>query len=167
VIASSNSAPVEDWLVSLLRGNPGSKVEALRPLLQLMAAGASAQVAADDLETIATWLQGVARDNQSTAMTTLVALDDMVQSDSNGTVVQILRNLVAPGPAAGGEAPVAVFADTFGDTASIDTGNACAMREVITVPILEHVVISLSEFLLDDVNGIASIWKLIGTLAPH
>jgi hypothetical protein len=63
--------------------------------------------------------------------------------------------------------PVSVFADTFGDVASVDTGNSCAMRSVLTVPILDHAVTSLSEFLLDDVHGIASIWKLVGTLAPR
>jgi len=31
----------------------------------------------------------------------------------------------------------------------------------------EHVVTSLSEFLLDDLHGITSIWKLVGTLGPH
>ena len=84
-------------------------------------------------------------------MTTLVALDDMVQSDTNGAMVQILRNLVGPGPASDGAAPVSVFADTFGDVASVDTGNSCAMRQVITVPVLEHAVTSLTDFLLDDV----------------
>jgi hypothetical protein len=161
VINSPNAAPVEDWLVSLLR------TDAAGPILQLTAAAASADVAGDDLSKVASWLQRVARDNQSTALSTLVALDDMVQSDSNGTVVQILRNLVGPGPAAGGAAPVTVFADTFGDVASVDTGNACAIRDPITVPMLEHVVTALSEFLLDDVGGITSIWKLVGTLAPH
>jgi hypothetical protein len=34
------------------------------------------------------------------------------------------------------------------------------------VPVVEHVVTSLSDFLLDDVHGITSIWKLVGTLAP-
>jgi hypothetical protein len=161
VISSPNAAPVEDWLVSLLR------TDAAGPILQLTAAAASADVAGDDLSKVASWLQRVARDNQSTALSTLVALDDMVQSDTNGTVVQILKNLVGPGPAAGGAAPVTVFADTFGDVASVDTGNACAIRDPITVPMLEHVVTALSEFLLDDVGGITSIWKLVGTLAPH
>jgi hypothetical protein len=32
---------------------------------------------------------------------------------------------------------------------------------------MEHTVQSLSDFLLDDTNGITSIWKLIGSLAPH
>ena len=167
VIGSPNAAPVEDWLVSLLRGNPSGPVEAYRPILQLTAAAASTQVAGDDLANLASWMQGVATNNQSTAMTTLVALDDMVQSDTNGAMVQILRNLVGPGPAADGAAPVSVFADTLGDVASVDTGNSCAMRQLVTVPILEHAVTSLSEFLLDDVYGITSIWKLVGTLAPH
>ncbi len=167
VIASPNAAPVEDWLVSLLRGNPGGRIEAYRPILQLVAAAASAEVAGTDLSNIATWLQRVAEDNQSTAMTTLVAIDDMIQSDSSGAMVQILRNLVAPGPAEGGVPPVSVFGDTLGDVASVDTGNACAMRSVLTVPILENVVTSLSEFLLDDTHGIASIWKLVGTLRPN
>jgi hypothetical protein len=161
VIGSPNAAPVEDWLVSLLR------TDATGPILQLGAAAASADVAGDDLSQLASWLQRVARDNQSTALSTLVALDDMVQSDTNGTVVQILKNLVGPGPAAGGAAPVSVFADTFGDVASVDTGNACAIADPITVPMLEHVVTALSDFLLDDVGGITSIWKLVGTLAPH
>lgn len=167
VIASPNAAPVEAWLVSLLRGNPAGRVEAYRPILQLAAAAASAQVAEDDLANLASWLEGVAKTNQSTAMTTLVALDDMVQSDHDGAMIQVMRNLVGPGPAAGGLPPVSVFAGTFGDVASVDTGNACARRDILTVPILEHVVRSLSEFLLDDVNGITSIWKLVGTLAPH
>jgi len=126
VIGSPNAATVEDWLVSLLRGNPNGPHEAYRPLLQLTAAAASADVAGDDLSTVASWLGGVAKDNQSTAMTTLVALDDMVQSDRNGAMVQILRNLVGPGPASDGAAPVSVFAATLGDVASIDTGNSCA-----------------------------------------
>ena len=168
VIGSPNAAVVEDWLVSLLRANPAApQLEAYGPILQLTAAAGSAEVASKDLAAIASWLQGVAKDNQSTAMTTLIALDDMVQSDTNGAMVQILRNLVGPGPAAGGAAPVSVFADTFGEVASVDTGSSCAMRQIITVPVLEHVVISLSEFLLDDVNGITSIWKLVGTLGPH
>ncbi|MGE5185471.1 MAG: hypothetical protein ACM31C_25580 [Acidobacteriota bacterium] len=167
VLTSPNAAPVESWLVSLLRANATGPTEAYRPILQLTAAAASAQVASDDLSTIASWLQLVAKDNQSTAMTTLAALDDMVQSDTNQTTLQIMRNLVGPGPAAGGVPPVSVFASTFGDVASVDTGNSCAMRSVITVPILEHVVTSLSDFLLDDTNGITSIWKLVGTLAPH
>ena len=167
VIGSPNAAPVEAWLVSLLRANPSGPVEAYRPILQLAAAAASAPPSNDDLTKIASWLQRVAQDNQSTALATLDALDDMVQSDTSGATVQILRNLVGPGPAAGGAPPVSVFADTFGDVASVDTGNACAMRQVLTVPILEHVVTSLGEFLLDDVNGITSIWKLVGTLAPH
>jgi hypothetical protein len=40
-------------------------------------------------------------------------------------------------------------------------------RQLITVPVVEHVVTALSDFLLDDTNGITSIWKLVGTLAPH
>jgi len=161
VINSPNAAPVEDWLVSLLR------TDASGPILQLTAATASADVAGDDLSSVASWLQRVAKNNQSTALSTLIALDDMVQSDTNGTVVQILRNLVGPGPAENGAAPVTVFASTFGDVASVDTGNSCAIADPITVPILEHVVISLSDFLLDDQAGITSIWKLVGTLAPH
>lgn len=165
VIVSPNAGPVEDWLVSLLRGS--SQREAYGPILQLTAAAASANIAGDDLANIASWMQSVANDNKTTAMSTLVALDDLVQSDANGSMVQILRNLVGPGPATGGAAPVSVFADTFGDVASVDTGNACAMRQVITVPILEHAVTSLGDFLLDDIYGISSIWKLVGTLGPH
>lgn len=160
VISSPNAAPVEDYLVSLLRG------AAYGPILQLTAASASAKVASDDLDTIVGWLGDVANQNQSTALTTLIALDDMVQSDTHGVSIQLLRNLVGPGPAKGA-APVSVFADTFGDVGSIDTGNACAIGPVMTVPILEHVIASLSDFLLDDVNGITSIWKLVGTLSPH
>lgn len=167
LVSSPNATPVETYLVSLLRANATGHTEAYRPILQLAAATASAQVAGDDLSTIATWLQKVAQDNQSTALRTLVALDDMVQSDTNGVTVQILRNIVGPGPATDGAPPVSVFAATLGDVSAVDTGNSCEMRQVITVPILEHVVISLSDFLLDDVNGITSIWKLVGTLAPH
>ncbi len=166
-VVSPNAAPVEDWLVSLLRGKQAPAIEAYGPLLQLTAAAASADIAGDDLSSVATWFQRVAKDNETTAMTTLTALDDMIQSDTSGATVQILRNLVGPGPATDNAAPVSVFADTLGDVASIDTGNSCAVREIVTVPILEHVVTSLSDFLLDDVNGITSIWKLVGTLAPH
>jgi hypothetical protein len=167
VVTSPNATPVEKYLVSLLRANPTGPTEAYRPLLQLVASTASAKLAGDDLSTIASWLQKVAKNNQSTALTTLQALDDMVQSDSNGVTVQILRNLVNPGPATDNAPPVSVFAATLGDVSAVDTGNSCEMRQVITVPILEHVVTSLSDFLLDDVNGITSIWKLVGTLAPH
>ena len=167
VITSPNAAPVEKWLVSLLRGNPNGPLEAYRPILQFTAAAASTTVASEDLSNIASWLQLVAKDNQSTALTTLEALDDMVQSDTSGATIQILRNLVNPGPATDGAAPVSVFASTFADVASIDTDNACMSRQLITVPVVEHVVTSLSEFLLDDVDGITSIWKLVGTLAPH
>jgi len=166
-VSSPNAAPVEDYLVSLLRANPSGHTEAYRPILQLTAATASAQVASDDISAITSWLGTVAKNNESTAMTTLVALDDMVQSDTNGVSVQLLRNLVNPGPATNGEPPITVFADTFSDVASIDTGNSCESTQVLTVPILEHTVTSLSDFLLDDVNGITSIWKLVGTLAPH
>jgi hypothetical protein len=167
VVKSPNAAPVEKYLVSLLRANPTGPTEAYRPLLQLVAATASADVAGDDLQAIASWLQKVAKNNQSTALTTLQALDDMVQSDTAGVTVQILRNMVNPGPATDGAPPVSVFASTLGDVSAVDTANSCEMRPVITVPILEHVVTSLSDFLLDDVNGITSIWKLVGTLAPH
>jgi hypothetical protein len=167
VAASPHAAVVEDWLVSLLRANPGgvAGVEAYRPLLQLIAAAASADVAGDDLTTIASWFQSIAEDNQSTALTTLIAIDDMVQSDSTGTMVQVLRNLVGPGPATDGAPPVSVLASTFADVSSVDTGTSCALRQELTVPMLEHAVTSLSDFLLDDVGGIASIWKLVGTLA--
>lgn len=167
VITSPNATPVERYLVSLLRANPTGHTEAYRPMLQLAAATASSKVSGDDLSTIATWLQKVAKNNQSTALTTLTALDDMVQSDTNGVTVQILRNMVNPGPATDGAPPVTVFASTFADVGAVDTGNACEMRQVVTVPIMERAVISLSDFLLDDVNGITSIWKLVGTLAPH
>jgi hypothetical protein len=167
VINSPNAAPVESWLVSLLRANPTGQVEAYRPILQFAAATASTQIAGDDLADVASWAQVVAKDNQTTAMTTLISLDDMVQSDTNGAMVQILRNMVNTGPATDGAPPVSVFAATFSDVASVDTGNSCEARQVVTVPIMERVVTSLSEFLLDDVNGITSIWKLIGTLAPR
>jgi hypothetical protein len=172
VIKSPNAAPVEDYVASLLRPNPSGapgQTEAYRPILQLTAATSSAQIASDDISAITSWLQTVAKNNAagSTAMTTLVALDDMLQSDTNGVTIQILRNLVGPGPATGGAPPVSVFAETFGDVGSIDTGNACESRSLMTVPVLEHTVRSLSEFLLDDTNGITSIWKLVGTLAPH
>jgi hypothetical protein len=166
-VKSPNAAPVEGYLGSLLRANPNGPIEAYRPILQLTAATASSQVSSDDLDAIASWLQTVAKDNQSTAMTTLVALDDMVQSDTEGVTVQILRNLVGPGPATDAAPPVSVFADTLGDVASVDTGNSCEARQVVTVPNLEVVVTSLSDFLLDDEAGITSIWKLVGTLAPH
>jgi hypothetical protein len=167
VIKSPNATPVESWLVSLLRGNPNGRLEAYRPILQFAAAAASTTVADEDLANLASWLQLVAKDNQSTALTTLVALDDMVQSDTTGATIQILRNLVGRGPASDGAAPVAVFASTFADVASVDTGNACMARQLITVPVVEHVVTALSDFLLDDTAGITSIWKLVGTLAPH
>lgn len=167
VIESPNAAPVEDWLVSLLRGNASADIEAFGPILQISAAAASAKIASDDLSHLASWLQIVAKDNQSTALTTLRALDDMLQSDTNGAVVQIMRNLVNPGPATNGAAPVSVFAEMFADVASVDTGNACEMREVMTVPVLEYTVKSLADFLLDDVYGITSIWKLVGTLGPR
>jgi hypothetical protein len=166
VIKSPNAAPVEDWLVSLLRGRNAGP-EALGPMLQLSAAASSADVASDDLADITSWLQQVAQDNQSTAMSTLIALDDMVQSDTNGAIVQIMRNLVAPGPAENGAAPISVFASTLGDVGSVDTGNSCERRDLITVPVMEYTVRSLSEFLLDDVYGITSIWKLVGTLGPR
>jgi hypothetical protein len=166
-VSSPNAAPVEDYLTSLLRANPSGPTEAYRPILQLTAATASSQVSSDDLAQVVSWLQTVAKNNQSTAQTTLDALDDMVQSDTNGVTVQILRNLVNPGPATNNAAPVSVFASTLGDVSSIDTGNSCESRQVMTVPIMEHVVTSLSDFLLDDTNGITSIWKLVGTLAPH
>jgi hypothetical protein len=166
-VVSPNAPPVEDWLVSLLRGRQAPALEAYGPILQLTASAASADIAGDDLSHVASWFQRVAKDNESTAMTTLVALDDMIQSDTSGATVQILRNLVAPGPATDGAAPVSVFADTLGDVASVDTGNSCEMRELVTVPMMEYVVTKMSEFMLDDVNGITSIWKLVGTLAPH
>jgi hypothetical protein len=156
--SSSHAAPVETWLVSLLRS---------RPIVQLSAAVASTKLVDNDLANVASWFQLVAKNNQSTALTTLGALDDMVQSDTSGAMIQILRNLVGPGPATDGAPPVAVFGATFGDVASVDTGNSCMARQLITVPVVEHTVTSLSAFLLDDVNGITSIWKLIGTLAPH
>lgn len=166
VITSPNAAPVEAYLSSLLRANPTGHIEAYRPILQLTAAAASAQIASDDLHSIASWLQVVAKGNQSTAQQTLDSLDDMIQSDTNGAMLQVMRNLVEPGPA-DGKPPVSVFAATFGDVAAVDTGNACALGKVITVPNLEHVVTSLSDFLLDETNGITTIWKLVGTLAPH
>lgn len=171
VITSPNAAPVEDWLVSLLRGvgsDPDATGrDAYGPILQLTAAASSADIAGNDLGELTTWLQRVAKDNQSTAMSTLVALDDMIQSDTNGAMIQIMRNLVGPGPAEGNAAPVSVFSATLGDVASVDTGNSCEARELITVPVLEYTVRSLSEFLLDDTYGITSIWKLVGTLGPH
>jgi hypothetical protein len=160
-LTSPNAKPVEDWLVGLLRG------KAYGPILQLLAASASTDVAGDDLSTIADWFTSVAKSNQSTALTTLNALDDMIQSDTNGAMIQIMRNLVEPGPAESGDPPVSIFGDTFGDVGSIDTGNSCMMRPLMTVPILEHTITKLTEFMLDDVNGITSIWKLVGTLRPH
>jgi hypothetical protein len=41
------------------------------------------------------------------------------------------------------------------------------MKPLMTVPVLEHTIEKLTEFLLDDTNGITSIWKLVGTLRPH
>jgi hypothetical protein len=166
VIGSPNAAPVEDWLVALLRGKNAGP-EAYGPMLQLAAAAASADVASADLADITSWLQQVAKDNQSTAMSTLIALDDMVQSDTTGAIVQIMRNLVAPGPADSGAAPISVFAATLGDVGSVDTGHSCQRRELITVPVMEYTVRSLTEFLLDDTYGITSIWKLVGTLGPR
>jgi len=160
-LTSPNAKPVEDWLVGLLRG------KAYGPILQLLAATASTDVAGEDLETLADWFSKVAKSNQTTALTTLNALDDMLQSDTNGAMIQIMRNLVEPGPAANGEPPVAVFGTTFGDVGSIDTGNSCMMKPLMTVPVLEHTIERLTEFLLDDTNGITSIWKLVGTLRPH
>lgn len=161
-LTSPNAKPVEDWLVGLLRG------KAYGPILQMIAASASTDVAGDDLSAVADWFTKVAKSNQSTALTTLNALDDMIQSDTNGAMIQIMRNVMAdPGPADSGEPPVSVFADTFGDVGSIDTGNSCMMRPLMTVPVLEHTITKLTEFLLDDTNGITSIWKLVGTLRPH
>lgn len=165
-ITSPNAAPVETYVASLLRANPTGQIEAYRPILQLTAAAASAQIASDDISALTSWLQVVAKDNQSTAQQTLDSLDDMLQSDTNGAMLQIMRNLVDPGPA-DGKAPVSVFAATFGDVGAVDTGNSCALRQTITVPILEHTVGSLADFLTDKMNGITTIWKLVGTLAPH
>lgn len=160
-LTSPNAKPVEDWLVGLLRG------KAYGSLLQLVAAASSAEVASADLTTVADWFADVATSNQSTALTTINALDDMIQSDSSGAMIQILRNLVEPGPASSGEPPISVFAETFRDVGSIDTGSACMIRPILTVPVLEHSITALTEFLLDDVNGITSIWKLVGTLRTH
>jgi hypothetical protein len=165
VISSPNAAPVETYVASLLRANPTGPVEAYRPILQLAASAASAQVASDDLSALTSWLQVVAKDNVSTAQQTLDSLDDMIQSDTNGAMLQILRNLVDTGPA--GKPPVSVFASTLGDVTAVDTGDSCALRQTISVPILEHTVTSLSDFLTDKTNGITAIWKLVGTLAHN
>ena len=50
--ASPNAAPVEAYVSSLLRANPTGHIEAYRPILQLTAAAASAQIASDDLHSI-------------------------------------------------------------------------------------------------------------------
>ncbi|HEX5061359.1 MAG TPA: hypothetical protein VFV99_18455, partial [Kofleriaceae bacterium] len=139
VTTSQNAGPVEQWLLSLLRANPTDRIEAYRPILQFSAAAASTKVADDDLQNVASWAQSLAKNNQSTALSTLIALDDMVQSDSNGAMVQIMRNMVAPGPATDNAAPISVFASTLGDVASIDSVNSCQARDLVTVPILEHV----------------------------
>jgi hypothetical protein len=162
---SPNAPPALAYATSLLRANPSSNVEAYRPILQLTAAALSAKLAASDLSAIVSWLQVVAKDNQSTAQQTIDALDDMVQSDTSGAMIQILRNVVTIGPA--GEPPASVFADTLGDVASVDTGSACELRPVMTVAVLDHTVTSLADFLTDHTNGITAIWKLVGSLAPH
>jgi hypothetical protein len=89
----------------------------------------------------------------------------MIQSDTNGAMLQIMRNLVDTGPA--GKPPVSVFASTLGDVTAVDTGDSCALRQTISVPILEHTVTSLSDFLTDKTNRNTAIRTLVGTLAHN
>lgn len=165
---SPNAAPLEDWLVSFLRGNPTHPdQEVYGSLLQIAASVLSSDVAGTDMSNVVHWLEGVSSQNTTDARDLLVTVDDLLQADTSGAILQIVRNMVNPGPLASMEAPISTFASTFGDVAEIDSTNMCmASSQVITAARLESTVTSVVDFLNDPQNGIGAIWRLVGTIAP-
>src|SRR5262249_39480127 len=151
---------LEDWVVGLLRG------DAYGPLLQLAGSAASAKVAGDDLDQILRWLKAVAADNRGQALELMEAVDELLSRDHEGSMMQVMRNLIGPGTIASGASRAEVFADAFADVSSVDSGDACKPEGGMDLPRLEDAVAGARDFLLDDKGGITTIWKLIGTAAP-
>ncbi len=167
VVSSPNAAPLEDWLVQLLRGNPGRPdADTYGPILQILASAASAKVAGDDLEQILGWMKSVAADNRSHALRLVAAVDDMLARDRDGSMMKVMRNAIGAGATSSGRSPVEVFAEVFADVSSVEPANACEPGGGMTLDRLEEAVEGLRDFLLDDSGGITTIWKLIGKAAP-
>jgi hypothetical protein len=160
---SPNAKGLEDWLVAILRGDG----EAYGPILQVAASAASAQVAGDDLDQILRWLKAVAADDRGQALELLGAVDDLLARDHDGSMMQVARNLIGAGAVPSGESPVQVFADVYSDVDAVEPDDACRPGDAMTLAGLEDAVAGARDFLLDDVGGITTIWKLIGTTAPE
>jgi hypothetical protein len=165
---SPNARALEDWLVGLLRGKPDDPTaDTYGPILQILAAGASAKVAADDLDQILKWLKAVAAHNRGQALELVAAVDDLLARDKDGSMMQVMRNVIGPGVVASGASPLQVFADVYADVSSVEPSDSCRLGGDLTLSRLEEAVAGTRDFLLDDVGGITSIWKLIGTPAPE
>lgn len=172
LLVSENSAVLEDWIVSLLRGMPSApEQETYGRLLQIGAAVAAAdpdQVSDADLENLTHWLSGVTSMTSGANLRDMLAtLDEILVADTNGVVFQIVRNAVAAGPLESGEVAAVTMANIYADVDAIDASNMCVAGDgPLTVPNLEATIEGILEFIDDDQNGLGAIWRLVGTVAP-
>lgn len=164
---SPNASALTAWVVGMLRGKPADPTtEVYGPLLQLLAAAAASDVSSHDLGKVAHWASAVAARNTTSARGIVSTFDDLLTSDHDDVTLQLARNAVGPGPIASQEAPALTFGRTFADVARIDRATQCTADPVVTPGRLETAVRAAADFFGDDINGISSIWRLIGAIAP-
>lgn len=172
--SSPNAAALEDWIVSLLRGNEDRTIEVYGPVMQLAAGAFSSNASSDDMSEVLAWL-GAGLDNQEGGgMREMVrTLDELMVSDEERSILTMVRSLFAPGPLDSRERPISTYARVAGNIAEIDPVNMCsATGRAVDATSIEDTVTSLTEFLERDASdpgmtGIEQIWSLVGSLAPN
>jgi len=173
VAGSTNVAELEAWIVSLLRPTSDRDAEVYGRLMQLVAGALSSDASGDDLSQVLSWASaGLSTTGAVSAREIVRTLDELLASDSQGAMLTIARTMIASGPLASRERPIATFADVASDVTAVDPENACmATGRDLDAESVEETVESLSEFLARDPDdgrstGIEQIWALVGSLAP-
>lgn len=173
ILASPNAMGLEDWIVSLLRGGSGAiSTEKYGQILQIAASLAATdpdQISDQDVSNITHWLSGVLGQTTGASAREIIAtLDTIVSADTNGAMLQMVRNAIRPGPLASHEEPAMTFADVYAEVDGFDRANMCVAPATNdwTVARIESTLSAVIDFVHDDQNGLGAVWRLVGTLPP-
>lgn len=173
--SSPNANALEDWMLTMMRGRPANQrqLELYGRALQLAAGASSANVSGDDLAQIASWFGAGLRVSGAGGVREIVStLDQLLATDTNHTILTMLRTVITAGPLASHERPVSTFVDTASDVNAVDSANMCmATGTHLNASSLENAIQGISDFLVRNPSdgtstGVEQIWSLVGTLAP-
>ena len=170
---SRHGPPMEHWILEMLTPRPDRpERELYGPLLQVGGGLLGSDVSADRFGPILRWLGDVARQRAEDGGELLGSVDRLLQSDEDGAILQIGRNMMTPydyteSDPALAETPIAHFGgimDRVTDVAPIDAGPMCENDpdRAFTLEQAEDALSGVVEFLQDAETGMGAIWRLFG-----